>query len=67
MKTEPYKYIPHGPWVPLKGAGKTYCVGCGLVRLNNAFTRWAIDKGCNNEDHPQHNLHRKKTNTLNRR
>lgn len=46
-----YIFEPHGPWVPNKSY-KTRCAKCGLVSLNNDFTRWAISKGCNNEDHP---------------
>lgn len=64
VKKDPYKYEPHGPWIPMKGIGKMKCVRCGLVRLNNDFTRWAIDKGCNNEDHPDHDRKRKVTNPL---
>jgi hypothetical protein len=45
-----YKFEAHGPWVI--GSYKTYCQGCGLVRLNNDFTNWAIKHGCNNRDHP---------------
>ena len=28
-------------------AGKTFCSKCGLMYSQNAFTQWAIDKGCN--------------------
>lgn len=31
-------------------AGKAYCIKCGLVALNNEFSRWCIRKGCNHED-----------------
>ena len=50
---EPYKMVGH-QWSILKGVGKQYCVCCGLVRLNNRFTEWAIEKGCLNELHPQY-------------
>lgn len=46
-----YKYEPHAfykrkflPWL--------ICAHCGLIALNNAFTRWAIEKGCDNDNHP---------------
>jgi hypothetical protein len=47
-----YKFEAHGPWVA--GSYKTHCQGCGLVRLNNSFTEWAIRMGCNNRDHPNY-------------
>jgi hypothetical protein len=49
---EKYKFIPHN----LKGrvCGKHYCVKCGLVALNNHFSRWSVDMGCNSEYHPQY-------------
>lgn len=51
MKSK-YSMQPHGPWIA--GSYKTYCQGCGLVRLNNDFTAWAIRYGCNNRDHPNY-------------
>lgn len=56
---EPYKYEPHS----FKGkvCGKQYCVKCGLLSINNDFTRWAVDKGCNNERHPSYQSQRAKT------
>ena len=48
-----YKMQGHS-FVPLKGSGKMYCRSCGLVALNNDFTRWCIDKGCNHEYHSQY-------------
>lgn len=57
-----FKFEAHGPWVP--GVYKTYCLNCGLVRLNNRFTEWAIKHGCNNNDHPAYETAR---NTLGRR
>lgn len=29
-----------------------YCRYCGLIALRNKFTKWAINKGCNNSYHP---------------
>lgn len=49
---ESYKMKGH-QWAVLKGGGKQYCKSCGLVALNNKFTDWCIDKGCNHTDHPQ--------------
>ena len=47
----PYKAEPHNfkkpkrlPWL--------VCQHCGLVRLNNRLTEWAVQKGCNFNDHP---------------
>lgn len=34
-------------------AGKPYCMGCGLIALNNDFSRWCADKGCYYDLHPQ--------------
>ena len=39
-----YKFKPHN-FQPLKGAGKNYCVNCGLVALRNDITNWCIKKG----------------------
>lgn len=55
---EPYKFEPHN-FNARKIAGKPYCCHCGLVALNNEFTRWAVKMGCNNGDHPQHDTVRK--------
>lgn len=48
---QPYKMKGHS-WIPLKGVGKNYCSGCGLVALNNKITQWCIKKGCNFSDSP---------------
>ena len=58
MTKEKYEFEPHGPWIP--GAYKTRCQKCGLVRLNNAFTEWAVRMGCNNRDHPNYDAQRNK-------
>lgn len=62
---ETYKYKPHN----FKGKinNKSYCIHCGLVALNNDFTRWAIDKGCMNELHPSYKNQRKKSNPFRRK
>lgn len=33
-------------------ANIAYCSKCGLVYLNNDFTRWCIKRGCNYSDDP---------------
>lgn len=50
MKKEEYAFEPH-QFVFWKAGGKSYCVKCGLIALTNDFSRWAADKGCNNELH----------------
>lgn len=47
---EKYEMIAHS-W-KLNVAGKQVCNTCGLVALNNDFTRWAMNKGCMNHLHP---------------
>jgi hypothetical protein len=47
-------------WVFSKGLGKRVCKECGLVWLNNAFTRWAIRLGCDNAAHPDYQNQRDK-------
>lgn len=41
-------------FVPLKGVGKNYCKGCGLVALHNQATQWCIAKGCRYELHSRY-------------
>jgi len=41
-------------------AGKQVCSSCSLVGLNNDFTRWAIDKGCYYEIHPEYKSAKKR-------
>lgn len=36
-------------------SGKPVCSNCGLIALNNDFTRWCIEKGCYADLHPQYN------------
>lgn len=40
---QPVKMFKRLPWL--------VCKKCGLMYLNNSFTRWCIDKGCNYEYH----------------
>jgi hypothetical protein len=39
--------------------GKAYCSYCGLLKLNNKFTQWAIKIGCDNRNHPDYEKKRK--------
>ena len=55
---EPYKFVSHSFTKTI--VGKKYCSRCGLMALNNPFTEWAIDKGCNNSDHPNYQQQRRK-------
>lgn len=64
MAKEPYKLEQHRFHLDCKIAGKQYCIDCGLIRLNNDFTRWALDKGCNYKDHQDLERKRKLTNTF---
>lgn len=41
-------------------AGKQVCQSCGLVALNNDFTRWSIEKGCYSDLHPEYKSARKR-------
>lgn len=59
-KQEKYTYEPHN--FSGKVTGKSYCVKCGLIALNNDFSRWSVDKGCNSDLHPQYKSKRKVTN-----
>lgn len=63
MDKEPYEFIPHR--FTDRVCGKQVCVGCGLIALNNKFTDWAIDKGCDNLYHPSYKSQRRKTNDPN--
>lgn len=56
---EKYEMYAHNPAATI--SGKKYCVHCGLVYLNNEFTRWAIQKGCDNKNHPQYQTMRSLT------
>ena len=43
----------------IKGVPYLTCSKCGLVKLNNPFTKWCISKGCDYQDHPEYNNQRK--------
>lgn len=52
-KKEPYTMREHS-FVHLSGVGKSFCVNCGLIALNNPLSEWASKKGCNHTDHPEY-------------
>ena len=61
IATPKYKMEAHGPWKVMKGVGKQYCDKCGLMNLNNPFTKWAIQKGCDHDLHVSYKQMRKLT------
>ena len=54
---EKYKFKAHK--FDKKAGGKSYCSCCGLVALNNDFTRWSIKMGCLSDLHPQYEQKRR--------
>lgn len=62
-KKEQYKHEPHSFKEDCRITGKPYCSKCGLIALNNPFTRWSIEKGCLSELHPSYEAQRKKATT----
>lgn len=52
-KPESFEFEPHA-FIKRKLMPWSYCKYCGLVTLNNSFTRWCIDKGCNSRYHPSY-------------
>lgn len=55
MSKEEFKYEPHNFKKP-RSMPWSVCVSCGLVSLNNRFTEWSVDKGCNSRYHPSYAL-----------
>lgn len=49
---ETYKLVGHS--FNKQVCGKSVCSNCGLIALNNEFTRWCVDKGCFADLHPQY-------------
>lgn len=41
-------------------SGKPYCTNCGLMALNNDFSRWSVKHGCNSDLHPSFKAQRRK-------
>ena len=56
---EPYKMVAHVP-VKMKNSPFTKCKHCGLVYLRNNFSRWAVQKGCDNRKHSSYESQRRK-------
>jgi hypothetical protein len=56
---EEYAYQSHDA-ISVKFMPWLMCRKCGLVYLNNRFTQWAIQTGCDNEYHPQYEKMRKR-------
>jgi hypothetical protein len=55
FEPEPHRFVKLGR-LPYVG-----CIKCGLVRLNNRFTEWAMKNGCNNDEHPQYEQMKRST------
>ena len=55
-----FVYEPHSP-KKRKNISWLVCSKCGLIYLNNDFTRFGIKYGCNNSDHPNYEKERMKT------
>lgn len=60
---ERYKMEPHNYSSGRKAGGKPVCSRCGLVALNNEFSRWSVGVGCLSELHPQYSRQRKRAGT----
>lgn len=55
-----YKFEGHAfKEVNIKGV-KPVCKNCGHMALNNSFSKWYTDKGCNAHLHPQYQNQRRK-------
>jgi hypothetical protein len=59
-RKETYKFEAHS-FIQNSRIGKPVCSSCGLIALNNSFTRFSIDKGCLSELHPSYEKERVKT------
>ena len=57
-RQDKYKFKAHS--FNKRIVGKQYCSHCGLLALNNDFTRWSIKMGCNSGDHPNYKNERRK-------
>lgn len=53
-RKEAYKFEPHIFRTDIRAGGKQYCLNCGLLSLNNEFSRWSVRMGCLNESHPDY-------------
>lgn len=43
----------------LPGLANVVCSKCGLISLNNTFSQFCIQAGCDYEEHPKYNDQRK--------
>ena len=57
---EIYKFEGHRPVVG-KGMKWPRCKYCGLLYLNNTFTKWCVKMGCRNELHVGYKQQLKRT------
>lgn len=64
MQKEEYKMENHR-FLLNKLIGKPVCIHCGLVLLRNDATAWCVQKGCNNELHPQYTSSMKSLTAMN--
>lgn len=49
---EAYQMVAHE--FKFRQGGKLYCTHCGMYKLNNEFTDWAIRMGCMHKQHPSY-------------
>jgi hypothetical protein len=47
------KIVPHS-WVKRKAFPWRMCFRCGLVDLRNPLSQWAVQHGCDNDEHPDY-------------
>jgi hypothetical protein len=59
---EQYKHEEHE--FKFRQGGKLYCTHCGLFKLSNDFSTWAIRMGCLHKLHPSYNAKRYDTTKL---
>lgn len=55
-QADKYEMVAHE--FKFRQGGKLYCTHCGLMKLNNAFTDWAIRVGCMHKSHPSYDSKR---------
>jgi hypothetical protein len=51
--TDPFE-MEHHSFTKMRSLPFMVCRKCGLIRLHNFFTEWAVKHGCNSDDHPQY-------------
>lgn len=55
-----YKVEPHS--FHKKMLHWQYCSKCGVLRMKNGFSEWAVKMGCNYHEHPSYESQRAQTN-----